>query len=123
MNNKLILFTGFFLSCLLIFKACEKKEKVLEPIALKGIIELIQDDSGLTDEGSLVLNVRDESNNYEVYYISMRKKGRELLKYVGATVDIKGKSGADLEGNKTLYVKAYEILEEGGSRPKPEKDK
>lgn len=54
-----------------------------------------------------------EEDSYQIdYYIADTKKGNELSKLIDKLVRVTGKVAEDADGNKTIYVSDYKVLEE-----------
>lgn len=48
----------------------------------------------------------------EDYVVSNNEKGKELLTYIGKTVEATGAVVEDEDGNKTISVSSYKVIEE-----------
>lgn len=54
-----------------------------------------------------------EEDSYQIdYYIANTKKGNELSKLIDKLVRVTGKVTENADGNKTIYVSDYKVLEE-----------
>ena len=63
------------------------------------------------DKHGNVIEITLETENFEKYLIADNEKGMELLDLIDETVKASGKiTGEDINGNKILEVKKYEIL-------------
>jgi hypothetical protein len=67
---------------------------------------------------AIAISVTIESDEFEEecyqidYYVADTKKGNELSKLIDKLVRVTGKVAEDAEGNKTIYVSDYKVIEE-----------
>lgn len=87
------------------------------------VVAVEWDDDGNATTVAISVEIIDEENENEeideYYLVGDTEKGYELLNYVGEDVEAKGTIKANEDGNKTIYVTDYKIVE---SEPEVEPD-
>lgn len=76
-----------------------------------GFVEVIdEDDDGNPIDVAISVPAEDEEGYPEYYYLAHTAKSKELYKFIGKTVEAKGKVTEDEDGIKTISVSSYQIL-------------